>query len=97
VLPAVGAFSVRLFERKVLAPAIEIQWTGGPLFAGNRHRVATRKIPTFVLRMHVSSSEKAPKGKFEHRWFAEQPSQQARRRAGHSNPVPVLPQRPISI
>jgi hypothetical protein len=43
---------------------------GGPLFAGNRHRVATRKIPTFVLRMHVSSSEKAPEGKFEHRWFA---------------------------
>ena len=80
MLPAVGAFSVRLFERKVLAPAIEIQWTGGPLFAGNRHRVATREIPTFVLRMHVSSSEKAPKGKFEHRWFAEQPSQQARRR-----------------
>jgi hypothetical protein len=57
----------------------------------------TRKNPTFVLRMHVSSSEKAPKGKFEHRWFAEQPSQQERRRAGHSNPVPVLPQRPISI
>ena len=54
-------------------------------------------MPTFVLSMHVGSSEKAPKGKFERRWFAEQPSQQERRRAGHSNPVPVLPQRAISI
>jgi len=32
----------------------------------------------------VSSSEKAPRGKFEHRWFGEQPSQQERRQAGHS-------------
>jgi hypothetical protein len=81
----------------------------GPLFAGNRRRVATRKMPTFVLRTRVSSSEKAPKGKFEHRWFGEQPSQQERRQAGHSTspmsqaevklyPVPVqLPQRAISI
>jgi hypothetical protein len=79
------------------------------LFAGNRRRVATRKIPTFVLRTRVSSSEKAPTGKFEHRWFGEQPSQQERRQAGHSTspmsqaevkryPVPVqLPQRAISI
>ena len=91
------SISMIVVSSQLLAPAIEIQWTGGPLFAGNRHRVATRKIPTFVLRMHVSSSEKAPRGKFEHRWFAEQPSQQERRRAGHSNPVPLLPQRPISI
>jgi hypothetical protein len=45
------------------------------LFAGNRRRAATRKISTFVLRTRVSSSEKPPKGKFEHRWFGEQPSQ----------------------
>ena len=71
---------------------------GGPLFAGNRYRVATRKIPTFVLRIPLSSSEKTPKGRFEHRWFAEQPLQQGRRRAGHSNPVLVqLDQRAISI
>jgi hypothetical protein len=79
------------------------------LFAGTRRRVATRKMPTFVLRTRVSSSEKAPRGKFEHRWFGEQPSQQERRQAGHSTspmsqaevklyPVPVqLPQRAISI
>ena len=67
----------------------KVRPAGGPLFAGNRHRAAIRKIPTFVLSMHVGSSEKAPKRKFEHWWFAEQPSQQERRRADHSNLVPV--------
>ena len=67
----------------------KVRPAGGPLFAGNRHRAAIRKIPAFVLSMHVGSSEKAPKRKFAHWWFAEQPSQQERRRADHSNPVPV--------
>ena len=44
----------------------KVRPAGGPLFAGNRHRAAIRKIPTFVLSMHVGSSEKAPKMKFEH-------------------------------
>ena len=52
----------------------KVRPAGGPLFAGNRHRAAIRKIPAFVLSMHVGSSEKAPKRKFEHWWFAEQPS-----------------------
>ena len=39
----------------------KVRPAGGPLFAGNRHRAAIRKIPAFVLSMHVGSSEKAPR------------------------------------